>query len=312
MKRVLVTGGTGFIGRHTLPDLVARGFDVHVAGRSKPAPDFPPDATFHDCDLLDAGAASLLTRRVAPTHLLHLGWYAKPGLFWTSLENLRWVAASLNLYLAFAEAGGARAVMAGTCAEYDWSFTELDEVATPLAPRTLYGQSKHALQTLLAHAALGTSVRMCWGRVFFLYGPHEAPGRLVSDVIQALLERREAHCSDGTQQRDFMHVADAGRAFAALLDSDIAGPVNVASGVCVPVRTIISTLGSLTQASDLIRFGAVSRSDEPPRLAASTDILHGQLGFRPLYDLHSGLAHTVDWWRIIKRRGQSNSLEASP
>ena len=48
-----------------------------------------------------------------------------------------------------------------------------------------------------------------------------------------------------------MHVADVGRAFAAVLDSDVTGPVNIASGVCVPVRTVISTLGSLIQASNL-------------------------------------------------------------
>ena len=303
MKRLLVTGGAGFIGRHTLPELVARDFEVHVAGRSKPSAGFPSGVTFHECDLLDTGAASLLTARLAPTHLLHLGWYAAPGLFWTSLENLRWVAASLNLYLAFAKAGGTRAVMAGSCAEYDWSYTELDEARTPLAPRTLYGQSKHALRSLLEQAALQTSVRIAWGRVFFLYGPHEAPGRLVSDVIQSLVDRREAHCSDGTQQRDFMHVLDVGRAFAAVLDSDITGPVNIASGVCVPVRTVVSTLGSLLQASDLIRFGAVSRPNEPPRLAASIDILHGQLGFRPVYDLESGLANTVDWWLLRRTSG---------
>jgi nucleoside-diphosphate-sugar epimerase len=297
MKRALVTGGTGFIGRHTLPELVTRGFDVHVAGRSKPSADLPAGVTFHECDLLDAGAVSSLTARLAPTHLLHLGWYATPGLFWTSLENLRWVGASLNLYLAFAKAGGTRAVMAGSCAEYDWSYSELDEASTPLAPRTLYGQSKDALRSLLEQAGLQTSVRMAWGRVFFLYGPHEAPGRLVSDMIQALIERREAYCSDGTQQRDFMHVLDVGRAFAAVLDSDFTGPVNIASGVCVPVRSVVSTLGSLLQASDLIRFGAANRPDEPPRLAASIDILHGLLGFRPVYDLESGLADTVDWWR---------------
>ena len=305
MKRVLVTGGTGFIGRHTLPQLVARGFDVHVAGRSRPADDFPSGVTFHECDLLDADAAGLLPARLAPTHLLHLGWYARPGLFWTALENLQWVAASLNLYLAFAKAGGTRAVIAGSCAEYDWSYAELDEARTPLAPRTLYGQSKHALRTLLEQAGLQTSVQLAWGRVFFLYGPHEAPGRLVSSVIEALLEGREAPCSDGTQQRDFMHVSDVGRAFAAVLDSNITGPVNIASGVCLPVRTVISTLGSLMGAADLIRFGAVNRPNEPPRLAASVDILHGQLGFRPVYDLESGLTNTVDWWRS---RGARSAL----
>lgn len=302
MKRVLVTGGTGFIGRHTLPELVTRDFDVHVVGRSKPPDHLPSGITFHACDLLDTGAVNLLMAGLAPTHLLHLAWYAEPGLFWTSLENLNWVAASLSLYVAFARAGGSRAVMSGTCAEYDWSHTELDEARTPLAPRTLYGQSKHALRTLLEHAGHLTSVRMAWGRVFFLYGPHEAPGRLVSDVIRALIERRPAQCSDGTQQRDFMHVSDVGRAFAALLDSDVTGPVNIASGVCLPVRTVISTLGSLIGSADLIRFGAVNRPDDPPRLAASVDILHGQLGFRPMYDLESGLANTVDWWRSRRAR----------
>ena len=303
MKRALVTGGTGFIGRHTLPELMVRGFDVHVAGRSIPA-DVRQDITFHECDLLDSSAVSRLTARLAPTHLLHLGWYARPGLFWTSLENLRWVAASLNLYLAFAEAGGTRAVIAGTCAEYDWSCTELDERSTPLAPRTLYGQAKHHLHALLEQAGSQTTVRMAWGRVFFLYGPHEARGRLVSDVIHSLLERREAYCSDGTQQRDFMHVADVGRAFAAILDSDLTGPVNIASGVCVPVRSVISTLGLLLEASELIRFGAANRPDDPPRLAASVDVLHGRLGFRPVFDLRSGLADTVEWWRSRQNRSR--------
>jgi nucleoside-diphosphate-sugar epimerase len=305
MKRLLVTGGTGFIGRHTLPELVARDFDVHVVGRAAPPDDLAPGVTFHQCNLLDAAATSLLTARLAPTHLLHLGWYAKPGQFWTSLENLRWVAASLNLYVAFANAGGTRAVIAGSCAEYDWSHTELDETRTPLVPRTLYGHAKHALRTLLEQAGHQTSVRMAWGRVFFLYGPHEAPGRLVSDVIRSLMEGRQAHCSDGTQERDFMHVSDAARAFAAVLDSDITGPVNIASGVCLPVRSVISTLGSLIGAAHLIRFGTVNRPNEPPRLAASLDILHGRLGFRPVYDLESGLSNTVEWWRS---RGARSAL----
>ena len=159
-----------------------------------------------------------------PTHLLHLAWDARPGLFWTSTENLRWVAASLGLYLAFAASGGRRAVVAGSCAEYDWSHSELDEARTPLVPRTLYGEAKRALHTLLERAAAQSGVELAWGRLFFLYGPHEAEGRLVSDVARALLAGREARCSEGSQQRDFMHVADAGRAFAALVASDVTGP----------------------------------------------------------------------------------------
>lgn len=304
MMRVLVTGGSGFIGRQAIPALSARGFDVHIAGRAAVVGP-GPGVTAHACDLLDAGATRVLLERVRPTHLLHLAWYATPGLFWTSLENLRWVAASLNLFLAFAEAGGTRAVMAGSCAEYDWAHSELDEVTTPLLPRTLYGQSKHALRSLLETAAPQASVQLAWGRVFFLYGPHEPPGRLVSDVAAALVARREIRCSDGSQERDYLHVEDAGRAFAALVDSVLTGPVNVASGACVPVRTILTTLGDLTGAAHLLKFGAANRPDDPPRLSASVEILRSQLGFQPVYDLRTGLAHTVDWWRRAADRRQS-------
>jgi nucleoside-diphosphate-sugar epimerase len=297
MKRVLVTGAGGFVGRQTLNELTARHFEVHAVVRSAPADGSLSAVQFHVCDLLDRRATRDLLREVQPTHLLHLAWYAKPGLFWTSLENLRWVAASLDLYLGFADVGGTRVVMAGTCAEYDWGYSMLDERETPLAPRTLYAQSKRVLHALLEEASRQTNVSLAWGRIFFVYGPHEPRGRLVSDVTSALLEGCEAQCSNGTQERDYMHVHDVGRAFVALVDSDISGPVNIASGDCVAVRSVISTLGSLTGGAALIRFGARPQPDEPLRLAASVGILKDHLGFRPVFDLAGGLADTVRWWR---------------
>jgi len=187
--------------------------------------------------------------------------------------------------------------MAGSCAEYDWhGQTELDELRTPLNPRTLYGQSKHALHLILERASAQTTVSLAWGRVFFLYGPHEAPGRLVSGTVAALLSGDTAQCTEGSQQRDYMHVSDAARAFVSVLDSDYTGPVNIASGTCLPIRTIVSTLATLMGREHLVAFGAKPRSDEALRLAAVVDILSRRIGFSPTYDLKKGLAQTVDWW----------------
>ena len=72
--------------------------------------------------------------------------------------------------------------------------------------------------------------------IFFLYGPHEPPGRLIPSVIQALLKGEFARCSHGRQIRDFLYVEDVAEAFVALLDSDITGPVNIASGSPTPRR----------------------------------------------------------------------------
>src|SRR5579862_9869870 len=116
-----------------------------------------------------------------------------------------------------------------------------------------YGIAKDALHRLFAAAATQDGVSLAWGRLFFLFGPGEAWNRLVPDVIQALLSGEPAVCGPGTAERDFMHVADAGRALAAIVASNRVGPVNVASGHCVPIRSIVTTLADILGRPDLIR-----------------------------------------------------------
>ncbi len=95
-----------------------------------------------------------------------------------------------------------------------------------------------------------------------------------------------------------MHVADVARAFVDLLASDVTGAINIASGVCVPVREVVTTIGALAGAPHLVRLGALpSRPGDPPRLAASVGRLRQAVGFRPRYDLATGLADTVAWWQ---------------
>lgn len=297
MKRILVTGATGFIGRHVLPYLVDRGYDIHVAGRRSPHGPVS-GVTHHPCDLLAEGESRLAVEAVAPSHLLHLAWNAQPGRFWTALDNLDWVAASLRFYRAFAEAGGVRAVFAGTCAEYDWASDLMCEANTPVAPHTLYGKAKNALRQLVEETAHQTGVRVAWGRIFSLYGPYEPPKRLVPDVITALLEGKPVLCSHGNQQRDYMHVDDVARAFVEVMESDYTGPVNIATGETVPLRRIIYTIAGIIGRPDLVRLGArPAPPGDPDRLAASVDLLRNQVRFTPRHDLDAGLAETVAWWR---------------
>ncbi len=289
VPRIVLTGATGFVGAHAIPALQARGFEIHALGRRPPA----AEVAFHPVDLLDAASVRDVLDAVRASHLLHLAWYAEPGLYWRSAVNLDWVAASLALVRAFREAGGIRAVAAGTCAEYAWGPERLREDA-PCAPTTLYGAAKDGTRRILEAYAGETGLSFAWGRLFFLYGPGEKPGRLVGDAIRALVSGARFGTSAGHQRRDFSHVADAAEAFAALVDSGVVGPVNVGSGAAVPVRAILKRVGHLTGRPDLIDFGARPLAGgEPACIEADVTRLRGEVGFQPRFDLDAGLRATL-------------------
>lgn len=296
MKRVLVTGASGFLGTHCLAALAARGWtDVHAVSRT---PRRAARATWHSCDLFDPRAAEELLRAVRPTHVLHLAWCTTPGRYWTSPENLRWLAASVTLLEEFARAGGRRFVAAGSCAEYAWRNGSCSESTTPLAPATPYGAAKHAFQVVLSSFAPTLGISTAWGRIFLPYGPHEHPDRLVAYVIRSLLAGTEALCTSGEQRRDFVYGGDVADAFAVLLDSELSGPVNIGSGEPVEVRSVISAVGEHIGRPELVRFGARPLpAGEPELLAADISRLRQDLGWRPRISLRDGIAAAVEYWR---------------
>jgi nucleoside-diphosphate-sugar epimerase len=300
VSRVLLTGATGFVGTSVLAALRDRGDDVHVVSRRPPpASGGEGSVTWHLADLLDPGAARQVVAEVAAERLVHLAWEVPPGRFWTGLENVAWVEASLRLLRAFDEAGGRRAVLAGTCAEYAWGGEgELDEVESPANPRTLYGTCKDAVRRVAAAYAEEAGIAVAWGRLFFLYGPREHPDRLVPSVIRALLAGERVATSAGAQVRDFMHVDDVAGALVALLGSEVTGPVNIASGVPVSVGAVLDRLGDELGVPEGIDRGARPASDsEPARIVASVERLVREVGFKPGVSLEDGLAATIAWWR---------------
>jgi nucleoside-diphosphate-sugar epimerase len=297
-KRVLVSGAGGFVGRRVLGDLLARGCEVHAVGRGAPASS-PPDVRWHAADLLDAGARRALVAEIAPSHLLHLAWYAEPGAFWNARENASWVAATVGLVDEFAAAGGTRAVLAGTCAEYDWETADqpLAEDA-PLAPATFYGVCKDATRRVVEGQAERLGLSVAWGRIFFVYGPEEDERRLVAAVARKLVAGEPAQTSAGTQRRDFLHVDDVAGAFVALLDCDVRGAVNIGSGAGASVRSIVEQLAEAAGRPDLLDIGALApRPGAPGEITADVGRLRDEVGFVPRHSLQDGLREAVAWWR---------------
>jgi nucleoside-diphosphate-sugar epimerase len=187
--------------------------------------------------------------------------------------------------------------MAGSCAEYDWRYSFCKEGLTPLNPNTVYGTCKQSLQQMFDSIINTMDISGVWGRIFFLYGPHEHPARLVSSVIRSILLDRPADCSHGNQMRDFLYVKDVADAFVALLESNITGPVNIASGQPLPLKEIIYKIAEKLNRPDLVRLGALETpADDPELLAGDTNRLFNEVGWQPKYNLDQGLEETIVWW----------------
>lgn len=298
VNRVLLTGATGCIGRHVMPLLVERGWEVHAVTSRGIPPGVPPQVSWHRADLLDTEQMRAAVCDARASHLLHLAWFIAPGRWAAAPQNFDWVQASLALVRHFRAEGGARIVTAGSCLEYDWNYGYCSETRTPCAPHTAYGVCKHALQMLTAAIAAESGMSSAWGRIFFVYGPHEHPDRLVASAIRSLLRGEPARCSHGNQVRDYLFAGDVADAFARLLDSDVSGPINVASGRAVALKEIVATVGALIGRPDLIRLGAIpAAATDTPLVVADVDRLHRVLEWRPGHDLEQGLRLTIDWWR---------------
>lgn len=292
MKKVLLTGASGFIGYHCIALLLERGYEVHaVAGRS--SPDKIKGVTWHQADLLQSSKE--LLESVKPTHLLHLAWYVVPGKLISSSENFAWVSASIELLKNFS---GKRVLMCGSGYEYDWNYGYCSEKLTPLVPATVYGSCKQALYSMARSMAGLNNLSFAWARVFFLYGPREHPDRLVSSVIRSLLKNEPAKCSHGKQIRDYLHVEDVAHGLVSVLDSSVEGAVNVCSGQATTLREMVLTIGNILQKPELIQLGAIpARANDSPLVVGENTRLVSETGWQQKFDLQGGLRHTIDWWR---------------
>ena len=296
-KVVLLTGATGFIGRHAVEPLRARGYEIHAVSTKGSQADMP-GVQFHQGNLLERGTAKRVLAAVKPSHLLHLAWYVVPGKLITSPENYEWVRASMELVQEFAAAGGKRVTSCGSGYEYDWRYGFCNEQLTAQVPNTVYGACKQALNLMTENFAATANLSSAWGRVFFLYGPHEHPQRLVSSIILSMLRGEPAKSSHGRQIRDYMHVQDVADGLVAVLDSELRGTVNVSSGRATQIRDIVLTLGSLLGRPELVQLGALpARANDAPMVVGDNAKIMAELGWQPKFELESGLAHTIDWWK---------------
>src|SRR5262245_9196175 len=308
-ERVLITGGSGFIGACLARELVAEGHDVHLLLR----PDYsrwrlgdiedrftPQWADVRDLDAVRQAVAS--SRPDVVYHLAALG--TMPSPLDRTLVLATSITGTVNLLEALAHCDYRALVFAGSSSEYSHKDRPIAE-SDCLEPRTDYAIAKAAASHLvLAEGYRGRPV--CVVRIFSAYGQWEDPSRVASYVMDCCLRRERAQVTNGDEPRDFIHVEDVVRLLrTATTEPQARGEIlHAGSGRTQTVRDMVESIVSHCGGPPA-DFGArPARANEPAvwqaRIARTFDLT----GWRPRIDLRKGVARMWDWYRAHAARRQ--------
>jgi len=294
---VLLTGAAGFIGTRLARRLVSSGVQTFNAGRRR-------------CDVLgvenilvsDLGNLREAVGTMRFDGLVHL---AAAGVHPGDRDRetiYRVNAAAAPAVVSLGASVGAKAVViAGSSAEYRASSdrTPISEDA-PLETQKVYGASKAAGGILALAEGAALSVPVAVVRLFNVFGPGEAPHRLLPSLFRALAEQRRVKLSPGTQVRDFVYVDDACAGLWTVLEALAqgrltSGAYNLATGRGTTVKDFANSVARAMNADpEMLEFGAIPlRPDDLPYVVGDASKLRDASGWSPDTSPESGIAKAL-------------------
>ncbi|MGY2283301.1 NAD(P)-dependent oxidoreductase [Pseudomonas gingeri] len=239
--RVLVTGATGFVGRHLVTALLARGHSVRAVARHPEAARSLPWADAVELVAADVHAEDLDVAALTDgiDVLAHLAWPGLPN--YQALFHFEHnLFADYRFIKQAVEAGIPQVLVTGTCFEYGLQSGPLSE-AVAAQPSNPYGLAKNSLRLFLEALRQQVPFNLQWARLFYLYGEGQNPNSLLASLDRAI-EAGDSHfnMSAGEQLRDYLPIEVAAGHLARLLEQrDFSGVVNCASGRPIAVRTLV-------------------------------------------------------------------------
>jgi UDP-glucuronate decarboxylase len=320
-KRILVTGGAGFLGSHLCEKLLAAGHDVLCVDN------FYTGSKRNVAHLLDHRSFELLRHDITfPLYvevdqIYNLACPASPVHYQndpvqTTKVN---VHGSINM-LGLAKRVKARILQASTSEVYgDPSVhpqpeTYLGSVSTT-GPRACYDEGKRCAETLFFdyHRQYALSIKVV--RIFNTYGPrmHPNDGRVVSNfIVQALNNEPITLYGDGSQTRSFCYVDDLLDGMVSMMESpaDFTGPVNIGNADEYTVLELARKVVELTGSSSKIVFMPLPK-DDPKRRQPDLTLARAKLGYAPKVSVDEGLRRTVAYFDQVLRGGAALSRAGS-
>jgi nucleoside-diphosphate-sugar epimerase len=298
-RKVLVTGATGFLGRHLTRALTKAG--VRPVLMLRPGADAPKGFSVVRATLDDPDTLRSAVTKAEPDVIFHLAAQTNPARD----TSLTWSMLARNLYatVALAEAasvvGVDRFVFAGTCEEYGQQTPPFSETL-PAAPVSPYSASKAAATLWLKMLNETHGFPAVILRPFLVYGPGQAPPKLIPSACLAALEDRDFDMTTGQQHRELTYVGDVvgGMIDAAVTPRAVGQILNLGAGTEHRVIDLVRKIYALAGGNGRPRPGTLrDRPNDMQHFCADTSRAYDILGWKAETSLDDGLEKTLAWMR---------------
>lgn len=301
-KRVLLTGGTGFVGANLAHRLIAEGHKVAVLAREASHRTrligIENDLQFFLGDVTDAKAIRRVVEQVDPEVVFHLASTAFNPPTISAQTHMQVIAmGTLNLLESLVGCAGVRIISAGSVAEYGGG-SRLREDSL-LLPGTILGAAKAAGAVLMQTYARLYQINTVVLRLFTPYGPWEHSKRLIPHTILSALDGHDVAMTHGSQQRDFVYIDDIVEALIMAATYPVPGGsvFNIGSGVGTPVREVVAlTLQLMGYPVNVLPGVLPTRGDEIMEMSADIMAARELLGWEPRTNLEEGLRKSIAWF----------------
>jgi nucleoside-diphosphate-sugar epimerase len=303
VKRVLITGGSGFVGANLTRRLLRDGHETHLALRSGYQPwrldEIARDFQRHEFDIGDKEAVARAIREIRPDWVFHLAAYgaysSQTGIELMIGTNLLGTIALLD---ACAQVGVEAFVQTGSSSEYgykDHAACE-DEV---IHPNSHYAITKAAATHYCQFTATQQAVNAVTVRLYSIYGPYEEPTRLIPTLIIYGLRGALPRLVSAAIARDFVYVDDAVEAMVRVATADRGGAVyNVCNGVQRSLAGVVETARRLMKIDAEPAWASMpERSWDTDVWVGSPELMAHEVGWRAQVDLEAGLQELINWFR---------------
>ena len=305
-SKVLVTGGTGFLGHHVVKALFDKKADVTLLvqphEKTWRLDEVESNVNIIKATLTDSEETKIAVQEVQPIIIIHFAGWMERKRDVTILDDMykHHVLSTMNVILAANPEVTKLILNTGTSEEYGEQADPFIETL-PIDPVSPYSASKGAATVMATYLSKAIGLPVVTMRPFITYGPGQVYDTLIPFLIKGVLQKKTVELTEGLQYRDFIFVDDLVSCYLAVIEKaeSIKSPqvINVGTGQKTMVRDVIETIADLTNGQGYLKIGArPMRPGEPESMVANIQKARDILQWTPNVSLSEGLGKTIDWW----------------